>query len=141
MAITGKNRGVQKMSNFSVFDNNPFVDGFMDYLTSAEGVLREQVRDLTWEMLSDVQVDAQNRQLLWVSKGDALNIEQSAQRINQTVVPGQGVTAELIEEEICGWLEVGYAPENYNEQQIEKLELAVAAWIDDFEKSRSLQST
>ena len=128
------------MSSFSVFDNNPFVDGLMDYLTSPEGILREQVRDLTWEMLSDVQLDAAKRLLLWGSEGEALSTEQSAQRINQSVVPGQGITTELIEEEIYGWLEMGYVPENYSEQQIEQLEQAVAAWVADFEKPRPLQS-
>jgi hypothetical protein len=128
------------MSSFSVFDNNPFVDGLMDYLTSPEGILREQVRDLTWEMLSDVQLDAANRLLLWGSEGGALTTEQSAQRINQSVVPGQGITTELIEEEIYGWLEMGYVPENYSEQQIEQLEQTVAAWVADFEKPRPLQS-
>ena len=129
-----------KIPTFSVFDDNPFFEEMLEYVSSPEGILREQVRDMTWEMLSDVQVDTANRQLLWDSADSALTPRQSANRINETVVPGQGVTVELIEEEIYGWLEMGYVPKDYTEQQMEELELAVAAWVADFEKSRAQQS-
>ncbi len=76
-------------SSFSVFDDNPFVDNLCDWLVSPEGILSEQIRDLTWQMLESVTVDVDNRMLVW-DDAQALTAHQSAERIMDTVEPGPG---------------------------------------------------
>lgn len=125
---------------FNVFEDNPFADGLFDFMASPEGILFEQIRELTWEMLEPVIVDTATQQLLW-DDGQALSIEESAQRINETVEPGQGVTQELIESEIIGWLEMGHVPEDYTDSQLEKHERKVAAWIKDHRRQQNRKIT
>lgn len=126
--------------SFDVFENNSFVDGLFDFMASPEGILFEQIRELTWEMLESVTVDITSRKLLW-NDLQALSIEQSAQRINETVEPGQGVTQELIESEIIGWLEMGHVPEGYTDAQLEKHERKVATWIKDHKRQQNRNIT
>lgn len=54
----------------------------------------------------------------------------SAQRINETIEPGQGIGVELIESEILGWMEMGeYQSEEMSEAQTSKMERDVMKWI------------
>jgi hypothetical protein len=114
------------MSN--TFADNPFVTGLFDWMSSPEGELAEQVRDVTWEMLEDATPDIVNRQLIW-EDGEALTIRGSAQRIEETIEPGQGVTVELIEAEILSWLEMGYSPDELSVSEQDELEKHITAWI------------
>jgi hypothetical protein len=124
----------------SVFEDNPFVEGLFDWMASPEGILFEQIRELAWQMLEPVTVDTNKRELLW-EDGQALNIEQSAQRINETVEPGQGVTGELIESEIIGWLEMAHVPDGYTDAQLEEHELKVATWVKDYKCQQNRKIT
>ena len=120
---------------FNMFDNNAFSDGFLDWMVSPEGILADQIRELTWQMLESVTVDTNEQRLVW-DDGKALSIEHSAHRINETVEPGQGVTQELIESEILGWLEMEYVPQNYTEVQMRQFEQDVAKWVNDFNSQK-----
>ena len=120
---------------FSVFEDNAFSDGFLDWMVSPEGILADQIRELTWDMLESVTVDTNEQKIIW-DDGKALSIEQSAFRINETVEPDQGVTQELIESEIVGWLEMEYVPENYSEAQMKQLEQDVTQWVNDFNRQK-----
>ena len=125
---------------FNVFESNPFVEGLFDWMASPEGILFEQIRELVWQMLEPVTLDMNKRELLW-EDGQALSIEQSAQRINETVEPGQGVTQELIESEIIGWLEMVHVPEGHTDAQLEKHELKVATWVEDYSRQQNRKIT
>ena len=49
----------------SIFANNPFLDGLFDWMDSPEGQQCIAVRDVLWDLLEDVQLDAKQRTLIW----------------------------------------------------------------------------
>jgi hypothetical protein len=49
----------------SIFANNPFVDGFLEWMGSREGQQCIEIHDVLWDLLEDVQLDAKQRQLIW----------------------------------------------------------------------------
>ena len=124
-----------KISMFNIFDNNDFSDGFLDWMRSPEGILIDQIREVTWEMMELTTVDAKNQQILW-EEGQRLGITQSAERIYETIEPGQGVTIEHIEREVIGWLEMEYEPENNSPADIKKYERAVSRWIKNDKRKK-----
>ena len=49
----------------SIFASNPFLDGLFDWMDSPEGQQCIAVRDVLWDLLEDVQLDAKQRKLIW----------------------------------------------------------------------------
>jgi hypothetical protein len=70
----GKQRREQPQD--SIFANKPFVDGFFEWMGSREGQQCIKVRDVLWDLLEDVQLDAEQRQLIWPD-AERLDLEQS----------------------------------------------------------------
>ena len=66
----GKQRREQPQDN--IFANNPFVDGFFEWMGSREGQQCIEVRDVLWDLLEDVQLDAKQRQLPQLDELDSL---------------------------------------------------------------------
>ena len=56
----------------------------------------------------------------------ALSIDESVQRIHAEY---SQFTAEQIEDRLISWLEMGYAPEGYSEQQLDQLDRHTERWI------------
>src|SRR6202166_3026430 len=84
--IMGKQRREQSQdSQDSIFVDNPFVDGFLQWMGSREGWQCIEVRDVLWDLLEDVELDAKQRQLIWPDAG-RLDLVQSIQRIQK--LPG-----------------------------------------------------
>ena len=104
-------------------------------MRSPEGILIDQIREVTWEMMELTTVAAKNQQILW-EEGQQLGITQSAVRIYETIEPGQGVTIEHIEREVIGWLEMEYEPENNSPADIKKYERAVSRWINNDKRKK-----
>ena len=46
-------------------EDNPFMDGLLDWMDSPEGQLSIEVSDELWMLMDDVHIDPQQRQLLW----------------------------------------------------------------------------
>jgi hypothetical protein len=61
--IMGKQRREQPQD--SIFANNPFLDGLFDWMDSPEGQQSIEVRDVLWNWLEDVQIEAKQRKLIW----------------------------------------------------------------------------
>lgn len=112
-------------------DEYTFMDDMFGFMQSPEGILFEQIRELTWEMLEQAKVDSHAQQIIW-EDGQRRDIRQSAQLILDSIETGQGVTKDLVEDEIVGWLEMGYVPEGFTDKQLAEHEQRVAVWIDDF---------
>ena len=53
---------------WSIFENNPFIEGFAQWMDSSDGELFDEVRDLTWQSLKNVDVDASARTSVVTSK-------------------------------------------------------------------------
>ena len=52
----GKQR--REQSQGSIFVDNPFVDGFLEWMGSREGRQCIEVRDVLWDLLEDAKLDA-----------------------------------------------------------------------------------
>jgi hypothetical protein len=112
------------------FADNPFVDGFLDWMDSPEGELSGVVSDAVCALLQEADVDAKRRKIIWAD-GKRLSIAQSVQRIHAAY---PDFPPELIEEHLIGWLEMEFAPDNYSQQQLDELDRLTEQWIDDHEQ-------
>src|SRR6516165_124748 len=92
----GKQR--REQSQDSIFVDNPFVDGFLEWMGSREGRQCIEVRDVLWDLLEDAKLDAKQRQLIWPD-AELLDLVQSIQRIQKcewfSVSAKAGVTGLL----------------------------------------------
>jgi hypothetical protein len=111
---------------------NPFADGFLDWMDSPDGELSIEVMDTVFAVLEEVDVDAKARQLIWAD-GKRLSIDESVQRIHADY---SQFPAERIEGRLISWLEMGYAPENYSQQQLDELDRLTERWIKDHYRRR-----
>jgi hypothetical protein len=118
---------MKKQSEWSIFENNPFIEGLFEWMDSPEGQLSDEVRDLAWQSLQNVDVDARDRKLVW-DDGKRLSIDESVQRIHREYPE---FPLDLIEDHLIGWLEMEFAPQSYTQEQLDELDQLTEAWIDD----------
>src|ERR1700681_1256204 len=78
--IMGKQR--REQPHDSIFANNPFLDGLFDWMGSPEGQQSIEVRDVLWNLLEDVQLDAKQRKLIWPD-AESLDLKQSIQHVQK----------------------------------------------------------
>ena len=127
----GKQRREQPQD--SIFGDNPFVDGFLEWMGSREGQQCIEIHDVLWDLLEDVQLDAKQRQLIWpdakcTARKQRLDLDQSVQRI-------QKLHSDFARDEVEGflldWIDMGYDPENYSRAQLDELDKLTAKWVAD----------
>jgi hypothetical protein len=118
------------------FEDNPFVDDFLEWMGSSEGEHSVDALDRVYAALDNADVDARQRKIVW-DDGKRLSIEQSAERIH---AEHPDVPRELIETHVVGWLE-SFAPEFYSERQLEELDRLAEEWLDDYERMSAAAST
>lgn len=123
---------MSKKREESLFDNNPFIEGLMEYMSSPRGQLSDEVREVTWQILEEVDVDAADRKLIW-DDGKRLSIDESVQRIHQEY-PEYPV--DLIEARVVSWLEMEFTPEVWTQDQMDELDRLTEAWVDDHNSQR-----
>ena len=112
------------------FEDNPFIDGFLEWMDAPEGQQSIEALDLVFGALEHAGVDARQRKIVWAD-GKQLSIEHSTDRIH-TEHPD--VPRHLIETHVLGWLE-NCAPESYSERQLEELDRLIGPWLDDYERT------
>jgi hypothetical protein len=113
-----------------LFEDNPFLDGFAEWMGSAEGELAGEALDVVWMLLETAEVDANKRKIIW-EDGKRLSIAESVQRIHADY---PDFPPELIEEHLIGWLQMEYAPPDYSDKQLDELDRLTDQWIDDHEQ-------
>ena len=123
-----------KEDEFSVWENNPFIEGLFEYMDSPEGQLADEVREVTWQLLENVDVDAADRKFIW-EDGIRRSIDESVQRI-QGQRPKYPV--DLLESFLIAWLEGEFEPESYSQAQLNELDQLTAEWVDDHDGRRKL---
>jgi len=111
----------------SIFDDNPFLDGFFEWMDSPEGERAQEVLDSLLDLMADVEVDPKQRKLVWPDVGP-LDLQQSIEHI-QKQCPEFSV--EEIEGHLLYWIESGYGPDNCSQQQLEELERLSLQWVAD----------
>jgi hypothetical protein len=111
------------------FEDNPLIDGWLDWMGSPEGQLSIEVSDALSELMENVQLDARRRELIW-PKAERLSLERSVERIQKDYprFPRQRIESFLI-----SWLE-HYAPDGSSQEQLDELDCLVEQWIDDCER-------
>ena len=92
----------------SPFQDNPVIDGFLEWMDAPEGQQSIEALDLVFDALEHAGVDARQRKIVWAD-GKRLSIEQSAERIH---AGHPDVACDVIETHVLGWLESG-TPEAY----------------------------
>ena len=112
------------------FEDNPVIEGFLDWMDAPEGQQSIEALDLVFAALEHAGVDAGQRKIVWAD-GKRLSIEQSAERIH---AGHPGVPRDLIETHVLGWLE-SCAPESYSERQLDELDRLIEPWLDDYERT------
>src|ERR1700683_2638133 len=63
------------------FEDNPAIDGFVEWMDAPEGQQSIEALDLVFDALAHAGVDARQRKIVWAD-GIRLSIEQSAERIH-----------------------------------------------------------
>ena len=112
------------------FEDNPAIEGFLEWMAAPEGQQSIEALDLVFDALAHAGVDARQRQIVWAD-GKRLSIEQSAERIH---AEHPGVARDLLETHVVGWLE-SCEPEACSERQIEELDRLIEPWLDDYQRT------
>ena len=103
-------------------------DEFSDWVDSPVGELWTEICDALDDLLKDVQLDAKQRQFIWPD-ADQLDLEHSVQRIHKQY---PDFPCDKIEEFLIDWIEMGYAPENYSQAQLDELDRLTERWVADY---------
>ena len=111
-------------------EDNPFVEGLLDWMGSADGQGSIEALDIVWPMLEKTDLDAKKRKIIW-QDGQRLSIPQSVQRIHAA---HPQLTAEMIEGRVISWLEGGFAPSDSTEEQLDELDRLTEQWIEAHER-------
>ena len=112
-----------------------FMEGFAQWLESEEGLQSLEAVDCVYNALDGASVDISEKKIIW-SDGQRLTIEQSAERIHSEM----NLCQDAIINHIIGWLQMGYVPEELDDEQMEMFESHINAWVKEGEVIRS-QST
>jgi hypothetical protein len=112
------------------FEDNPAIEGLLDWMDAPEGQQSIEALDLAFAALEHAGVDAGQRKIVWAD-GKLRSIAQSAERIH---AGHPGVACELIETHVLGWLE-SCVPESCSERQLEELDRLIEPWLDDYERT------
>jgi len=113
------------------FEDNPFVDGLLDYMASPEGQRSLEVSDTLWPLMDTVQLDARRRELIWPDD-QRLDLDQSIARILQRY---PDFPPARVESFLISWLE-HYSPKSYSQEQLHELDELTEEWIHDRERQR-----
>jgi hypothetical protein len=111
-------------------DDNPFIDGLLEWIDAPEGQQSIEVLDLVFDALAHAGVDARQRKIVWAD-GKRLSIAQSVERIH---AGRPDAARDLIETHLLGWLE-SCVPESCSERQLEELDRLIEPWLDDYERA------
>ncbi len=108
-----------------------FMEGFGQWLESEAGLQSLDAVDCVYSALDGASVDIVEKKIIW-SDGQRLTIEQSAEKIHREM----DLCQDAIINHIIGWLQMGYVPEELDDEQMEMFESQINAWVEDFEGSR-----
>jgi hypothetical protein len=109
---------------------NDFMEGFSKWLESKNGQHSMEAVDYVFEALKEANLDIVGRRIVWAD-GQKLTIDQSVNKIYKQT----GMNIEAIRSHIIGWLELDYEPKGLDDEQMERFESQIDAWIDEYGNS------
>src|SRR3954466_5490632 len=77
-------------------EDNPFVEGFLEWMDAPEGQQSIQALDQVIDALEHAGVDARHRKIVWAD-GKRLSIEQSVERIHAKGLRGNKCFKEVVD--------------------------------------------
>jgi len=95
----------------AIFANNTFLDGLFEWMDSPEGQQSIEVRDVLWNLVEDVQLDAKQRKLIWPDAEIARS--RAIHSTHPEKVPGLS-PATRSRSSYLTWIDMGYDPEKYS---------------------------
>ena len=101
ICVMGKKRW--QVSEQTIFDDNPFLDGFFEWMDSPEGERATEVLDTLLDLMADVHDDPKQRRLVWPDAGQ-LTLQQSIEHIQKQC---SDFSVEEIEGHLLYWIESG----------------------------------
>jgi len=104
------------------------LEGFLEWMGTREGLKSMEALDAVFNGLEGAMVEASERKIIWPD-GQRLSIEQSADRIYET----SGLARQAILSHLIGWLQMEYEPEGLDENQMQRFENQIDAWIAKYE--------
>ena len=117
-------------------ENNPFLEGFSDWMNSPEGELSREVSESVWELLDTMSVvDARNRKIIW-DDGTTLDIPKCIERIHSAF---PHFPLQLIETHLLAWLESGFVPHGYSQERLQQLDGLIERWLNHYHRRRRKQ--
>ena len=100
------------------------------------GSASEQALFDVLDALERASVDPREQRILWAD-GAHLSIEDTARRIHEASQDAQsGVSLDMVQSHVVGWLEVIYEPEGLDEAQMEEFERLIDLWITPYDDAR-----
>jgi hypothetical protein len=114
-------------------EDNPFLQGLLEWMDSPEGEQSIDALDTIYAALAGVDVNAKGRQILWPD-GQRLSIAESVERLHGA---HPELSLELIESKLISWLEMEFAPPSYSPTQLDELDRLTEQWIADHERSKA----
>jgi len=107
-----------------------FLEGFLDWMGSREGLESINVLDGVFNALEGATVEVSERKIIWPD-AQALSIEQSVERLHKT----SGLDRQAILSHLIGWLQMEYEPQGLDEDQMQRFEKQIDAWVAKYDGS------
>jgi hypothetical protein len=107
-----------------------FLEGFSDWMGTREGLESMDALDCVFNALQGATVEASERKIIWPDT-QRLSIEQTVDRIHKH----SGLDRQAILSHLIGWLQMEYEPQGLNEDQMQRFEKQIDAWIAKYDLS------
>ena len=105
-----------------------FLEGFLDWMGTREGLASMDALDCVFNALEGATVEASERKIIWPD-AQRLSIEQSVERIHKhSDLDRQAILSHLI-----GWLQMEYEPQGLDEDQMQRFEKQIDAWVAKYD--------
>lgn len=105
-----------------------FLEGFLDWMGTREGLESMDALDCVLNVLEGATVEASERKIIWPD-AQRLSIEQSVERIHKH----SGLDRQAILSHLIGWLQMEYEPQGLDEDQMQRFEKQIDAWVAKYD--------
>jgi hypothetical protein len=105
-------------------EDNPFVDGLLEWMDSPEGEEYVELSDVLWPAMKDVRLDANQRRFAW-SGGVARSFDESASLLHSD---HPEFALKDVRDFLISWIEL-HAPEGMSQQELDELDRLAKKWV------------
>ena len=106
------------------------LEDFLEWMGTREGLKSMEALDGVFNGLEGATVEASERKIIWPD-GQRLSIEQSVERLHKT----SGLDRQAILSHLIGWLQMEYEPQGLDEDQMQRFEKQIDAWVAKYDNA------